>query len=105
MKSYSYKDSTDSRYNISITPEQEAIVIQALNDYETARDYIMKQCYFHWRYAYKAYHMSTRDREVRLNDPSKSNLPFGYTRSYVDVFTSTLSERPIIYNVTALDEK
>lgn len=105
MKSYSYKDSKQKTYIIKLDDEQSSIVEQALSDYETARDYIMKQCYFIWRYGYKSYHMSTQDRKSRIKHKWKSNIPFGYTRSFVDVFASTLSERPIIYNATALDEK
>ena len=106
MKTYRYQTPNDSLLEVSLTDEQTAIVIQAESDYITARDYILSECYYIWRHAYKTYHLSTKDRESRLNkQPWRSNIPFGYIRSFIDVFTSTLSERPLIYTATALDEK
>lgn len=106
MKTYRYQTPNDTLLEVSLTDEQTAIVIQAESDYITARDYILAECYYIWRHAYKTYHLSTKDRESRMNkQPWRSNIPFWYIRSFIDVFTSTLSERPLIYTATALDEK
>lgn len=66
----------------------------------------MSECYYIWRYAYKAYHLSTADRASRIKGTSFSNnIAFGFIRAFIDVFTSTLSERPIVFTATAYDEK
>ena len=106
MKEYRFKTPDGKLLQVTLNEEQTAIVTQAESDYIVARDYILSECYYIWRHAYKTYHLSTKDRESRLaKQPWRSNIPFGYIRSFIDVFTSTLSERPLIYTATALDEK
>lgn len=106
MKEYRFQTPDGKLLEVTLNEEQTAIVTQAESDYIVARDYILSECYYIWRHAYKTYHLSTKDRESRLaKQPWRSNIPFGYIRSFIDVFTSTLSERPLIYTATALDEK
>ena len=106
MKEYRFQTPDGKLLQVTLNEEQTAIVTQAESDYIVARDYILSECYYIWRHAYKTYHLSTKDRESRLaKQPWRSNIPFGYIRSFIDVFTSTLSERPLIYTATALDEK
>lgn len=77
MKTYRYQTPNDTLLEVSLTDEQTAIVTQAESDYITARDYILSECYYIWRHAYKTYHLSTKDRESRLNkQPWRSNIPF-----------------------------
>ena len=49
----------------------------------------------------KAYHMSMEDRKRYIKD-WQSNVSFGLVRSLVDVFVSTLTERPIAFSVQGI---
>ena len=66
MKEYRFKTPDGKLLQVTLNEEQTAIVTQAESDYIVARDYILSECYYIWRHAYKTYHLSTKDRESRL---------------------------------------
>jgi hypothetical protein len=44
--------------------------------------------------------MGVKDRQIRANlKPWQSNVAFGLVRSFIDVFISTLTEKPVAYAV------
>lgn len=102
---FSYKDSKNVTHTAILKEDLYNQYKQAMDDYETSRTYIQSHYYYSWRYAYKSYHMSTEDRKQRLKNHSLNNFHFGYSRAFVDVFASTLSERPIVFNATPYDAK
>jgi hypothetical protein len=81
-----------------------AIVNKADSRYTTARKYVDSYYTPIWRWAEKAYHMSTADREQYIKS-WQSNIAFGLIRSFIDVFVSTLNERPINFTVKGFNEK
>lgn len=64
----------------------------------------MSEYYYIWKWGYKAYHLSTKDRQQYIKS-WQSNVAFGFIRAFIDVFTSTLTERPINFVVKAYDEE
>ena len=50
--------------------------------------------------------MSMADRALSAGlQPWQSNISMGISRSFIDVFTSTLTERPIAFSATGYDDK
>lgn len=86
-----------------LNDEQVFLVEQAMKRYETSRSWIHMKYVYIWKYAYKAYHLSTEDRQRILKD-WQSNIAWGLIRSFIDVFVSTLTERPITFSVQGLNE-
>ena len=55
MKEYRFKTPDGKLLQVTLNEEQTAIVTQAESDYIVARDYILSECYYIWRHAYKTY--------------------------------------------------
>lgn len=105
MQSYSYEDDKQKQHKIDI---EDTILIEKIkeaeDDYHTAKEVITDVYFPNWRYWYKMYHLSTADREQRLK-PWQLNAAIGTVRSTIDIFTSTLTENPIVPNATGLNEE
>lgn len=106
-KSYTYysfdEQGKELKTTVELTAEQEAQANQAKRNYETSKAWIHKKYVFIWQYAYKSYHLSTEDRQRYLKS-WQSNVAFGLIRSFIDVFVSTLTERPISFRAQGLNE-
>lgn len=103
--SYNYRDSKNVNHKIDIT---DTILVEqikeATDDYEVAKSVIMDTYYPNWRAGFKMYHLSTIDRESHINK-WQLNAAIGTVRSTIDVFTSTLTENPIVPNAVGLNEE
>ena len=62
-----------------LSDELQREVNQANADYETARKFVVAQCYYIWKYAYKSYHLSEFDREAWIKK-WQSNIHSGFIR-------------------------
>ena len=106
-KSYTYysfdKQGKEVQTTVELTAEQEAQAEQAKKNYETSKAWIHKKYVYLWMYSFKAYHLSTEDRQRYLKS-WQSNVAFGLIRSFIDVFVSTLTERPISFRAQGLNE-
>jgi hypothetical protein len=76
--------------------------LQAKSDYELSYKYVQQQYYYTWRYALKAYHLSTHDRKAILK-PWQQNVAVGIIRSFVDVLVSAVQERPLTFIGTPIN--
>lgn len=103
MKTYSYKDKSNQPQSIQLDGELFDLTKKANDRYDTSKKYVDSYYTPIWRWAEKAYHMSVADRAQYIK-PWQSNICFGLVRSFIDVFVSTLSERPINFNVTGYNE-
>ena len=109
-RTYSYKTEEviksslvqETKY-IELPAELNKYVTQAEKYYESSRRHINDEYYYIWKWAYKAYHLSTRDRQSILKS-WQSNVAFGFIRAFIDVFASTLTERPVTFTATPYDE-
>lgn len=88
---------------ITLSDELESDLKRAEEDYDYAKSIINNELIHIWRWAYKAYHMSTHDRG-RILKSWQSNVAFWLIRSFVDVFVSTLTERPINFSSTGYND-
>lgn len=106
-KSYTYysfdKQGKEVKTTVELTAEQEAQAEQAKKNYQTSKAWIHKKYVYLWMYSFKAYHLSTEDRQRYLKS-WQSNVAFGLIRSFIDVFVSTLTERPISFRAQGLNE-
>lgn len=91
------------KVHLSLKPEDQSLVDRATKNYESSKSWIHQKYVYIWKYAYKAYHLSTHDRQKVLKT-WQSNIAWGLIRSFIDVFVSTLTERPITFSVYGLDE-
>lgn len=89
------KDTTNS---VVLSDELEGKAEQAVKRYETSKSWIHKKYVYIWMFAHKSYSLSTEDRAKYINT-WQSNVAFGLIRSFIDVFVSTLTERPINFRV------
>ena len=105
-KNYTYysfdKQGKEVQTTVELTAEQEAQAEQAKKNYETSKAWIHKKYVYIWMFAFKAYHLSTEDRKRYLKS-WQSNICFGLIRSFIDVFVSTLTERPISFRAQGLN--
>ena len=98
---YQYITQNSKQYKeeyITLTPEQYTIIERADKNYSSSKSWIHQKYVYIWKFAYKSYHLSTADRRRYLKD-WQSNIAFGLIRSFIDVFVSTLTERPITFSV------
>lgn len=100
-KSYSYKDKDWRIVQTEITEEDLiSLVNQAEKDYNTSRSIVHSQLVHIWNWSLRAYHMGVTDRQIRANLKTwQSNIAFGLIRSFIDVFISTLTEKPVTFAV------
>ena len=106
-KSYSYKDKDWRIVQTKITDEDLiSLVNQAEKDYNTSRSIVHSQLVHIWNWSLRAYHMGVTDRQIRANLKTwQSNIAFGLIRSFIDVFISTLTEKPVTFAVKWLTEE
>lgn len=92
---------------IILDDELAQLTKQADEDYKTSKSYIDSYERYIWRAWYKSYHLSTYDRKVVLwkNASWKSNISMWLTRSFVDVLTAAVNEKPITFIGTWLNEQ
>lgn len=96
----------DKTHEVTLPYELSAEVKQAKRDYDTSFKFIITQNYYIWKYAYKSYHLSTLDRKTWANLKTwQSNIHSGFIRSFIDVFTSSLSEKPLTFFGSAYNEE
>lgn len=88
----------------TLSDEQTAIANRAMKNFTTSKTWINNKYSYIWQYAYKAYHLDTEDRQLYLKT-WQSNIAWGLIRSFIDVFVSTLTERPISFSVTGMNEQ
>lgn len=75
-----------------------------MDDYQASRDIVFDVYFPNWRSGFKMYHLSTADREKHIKE-WQLNAAVGTVRSTIDVFTSTLTENPIVPNAVGLNEE
>lgn len=76
---------------------------QATKDYDSSYKFIQSQYYYTWRYALKAYHLSTADRGSKIKH-WQQNVAVGVIRSFVDVLISVVNERPLTFVGTPINK-
>lgn len=103
-KTYSYLDQKEDLHTEMVDGDVLAIIKKADSRYHTAKKYVDSYYTPIWRWAEKAYHMSTADRGQYIKT-WQSNIAFGLIRSFIDVFVSTLNERPINFMVKGFNPK
>lgn len=103
-KIFNYLTKEKEQKSIVLEWDNLNLYLQANKYYESSRAHIMSEYYYIWKWGYKAYHLSTKDRQQYIKS-WQSNVAFGFIRAFIDVFTSTLTERPINFVVKAYDEE
>lgn len=76
---------------------------QAREDYKSSRDFIQQNYYYIWKYAYKKYSLGMKDRSTQIKS-HQSNYSTGKSRSFIDVFASSLAEKPLIFTATPVGD-
>lgn len=106
-KIYSYKDKDWQIIQEKITDENLiSLIDQAEKDYNTSWSIVHSQLVHIWNWSLRAYHMWVTDRQIRANLKTwQSNIAFGLIRSFIDVFISTLTEKPVTFAVKGLTEE
>jgi len=103
-KEYKYVGLDNKEEKVILPKELADQAIQATKDFDTSYRYIQSQYYYTWRYALKAYHLSTFDRKTILK-PWQSNIAVGLIRSFVDVLVAAVQERPLSFIGTPINKK
>ena len=98
-----YKDPDGKGKYLDLDPTLELRAKRAKSRYTTSKRYIDSYFTYTWRWAYKAYSLSTSDRAAHIKN-WQSNISVGIIRAFIDIMVATLSERPITYTVTWLNE-
>ena len=103
---YSMKN-LDKNKKIEISDDLFELVKQAEKDYKYSKDYIDSHEKEIWRNWYKTYHLSTYDRKVALWEDAdwKANVSVWLVRTFVDVLTAALNEKPITFLGTGLNRE
>ncbi len=105
-KAYTYKDLKWVDIEIFLNAELESKACQARKDYDNSKGYINDRQYWIWRYAMKAYHLSTFDRKMAINQKAwQSNIAIGLVRSFVDVLVASVEEKPLTFIGTPINQK
>jgi hypothetical protein len=88
---------------VVLSDELQSKADEAKTRYETSKSWIHKRYVYIWMFSMKSYSLSTEDRGKHLKS-WQSNIAFGLIRSFIDVFVSTLTERPISFRAQGLNE-
>lgn len=104
---YQYTDSNNELKEFVITDTDTiADIKQAQKDYDISKSIIHSQLVHVWNWSLRAYHMGVKDREIRAQLKSwQSNIAFGLIRSFIDVFISTLTEKPVAFAAKGLTDE
>lgn len=100
-KRYQYKNSQNEDKDLIITDAGLISDIdEADKNYRLSKSIIHSQLIHIWNWSLRAYHMGVKDREIRAQLKKwQSNIAFGLIRSFIDVFVSTLTEKPVAFAV------
>jgi len=83
----------------------ESDIKEAEDNYTLSKSVIDYELIHVWNWSLRAYHMWVNDRKIKANlKPWQSNIAFWLIRSFIDVFISTLTEKPVAYAVKGLTE-
>ena len=104
MRTYSYIDKQKQSQSIEI-PDWDllSLIEKAESRYHVSKKYVDSYYTPIWRWAEKAYHLSMADRQAYIKS-WQSNIAFGLIRSFIDVFVSSLNERPINFMVQGYNQ-
>lgn len=106
MKTYYYNDKKGNRKEISISEDDNNLVVQAERDFATSNKCIRNEEFFIWRAWLKSYHLSTYDRKIQLwSNNWKQNITIWLIRSFVDIMVASLNEKPLSFIGTAINQK
>ena len=97
-----YRDSTGNQFEFELSDAQRAELNQANSDYLSSRQYIESTYYYIWKYAFKKYSLGMKDRAAKIK-AHQSNHATGKSRTFIDIFSSTLAEKPVIFTMTPVD--
>lgn len=100
-KTYQYTDSSNQLQTLTINNKDLISDIdEADKNYRISKSIIHAELIHIWNWSLRAYHMGVRDREIRAQLKKwQSNIAFGLIRSFIDVFISTLTEKPVTFAV------
>lgn len=106
-KTYQYTDSSNQLQTLTINNKDLISDIdEADKNYRISKSIIHAELIHIWNWSLRAYHMGVRDREIRAQLKKwQSNIAFGLIRSFIDVFISTLTEKPVAFAVKWLTEE
>ncbi len=104
QNTYSYTDLAGKLKQVTLSEEDSRKANQAMTDYASSKKYVMNQQYDIWRYALKAYHLSTFDRQTILKS-WQQNIAVGMVRAFVDVLVSAVEERPLTFLGTPINKQ
>lgn len=94
---YSYKDKNEATLTIELEESLANEAKQAKKNYETSRKYVFAQYHWLWRYWVKRYKLDTQDRaKAKQLKWWQSNITWWLSRTFIDVFQSSLPEAPIV---------
>lgn len=100
-KTYQYTDSKNELQSLIINDAGiMSDILEADKNYRISKSIIHAELIHIWNWSLRAYHMGVRDREIRAQLKKwQSNIAFGLIRSFIDVFISTLTEKPVAFAV------
>lgn len=106
-KTYQYTDSKKENKILTITDANlVSDILEADKNYRISKSIIHAELIHIWNWSLRAYHMGVTDREIRAQLKKwQSNIAFGLIRSFIDVFISTLTEKPVAFAVKGLTEE
>jgi len=106
-QTYQYTDSNNQIQTLTINnSEIISDIEEADKNYRISKSIIHSELIHIWNWSLRAYHMGVTDREIRASLKKwQSNIAFGLIRSFIDVFISTLTEKPVAFAVKWLTEE
>ncbi len=106
-KTYQYTDSNNQIQSLIINDVGiVSDILEADKNYRVSKSIIHAELIHIWNWSLRAYHMGVTDREIRAQLKKwQSNIAFGLIRSFIDVFISTLTEKPVAFAVKGLTEE
>lgn len=106
-KIYQYLDKDNQPKQTVITdPDLIERIDQATRDYDVSKRLIHYKLIHIWNWSLRAYHMGMEDRKIRAQLKDwQSNISFWLIRSFIDVFISTLTEKPVTWAVKGITEE
>lgn len=102
-KTFTYKSKDREKESYEIDDKLHHQYRQALTDYTTSKDFIYTHYIHLWNKSLKSYYLHMGDRESYIKD-WQSNYSLGLIRSSVDTYTGFLTDTPLQFNVTAIDD-
>lgn len=93
---YLYNTKDVEGKKISLPEAMESEAKQALDRYTVSKTYVDAQCTYLWRNGEKRYRLDTQDRAANKKLKNwQSNITAGLSRTFIDIFQSSLAESPI----------